>query len=287
MQLLPWKGEMAKKIKFGLYGLLRGRGADPDTLVDRASRAEDAGFESLWVGDHIALPDDQAGREPRLEVVVAVSHLAAVTTRVRLGFGVLVLPQRQPVLLAKQLSSIDVLSKGRLTVGIGVGYVEPELRALGVSMHERAARTDEYLAAMKVLWTEAEPAFDGRFVSFSGVYQQPPPVQRPYPPVVVGGHSAAACRRAATTANGWYGVYLDVEETAEALTRLRKVSADCDRPTDLGELEITVTPPGRIDRDTARRYADLGVDRLVLQPGTADGSDMDELIDSAGNTLIG
>jgi len=278
---------MADGLKFGLYGLLRGAGAAADTLVGRAQHAEQAGFESLWVGDHIALPNDQDGKQPRLEVVVAISHLAAVTTRVRLGFGVLVLPQRQPVLLAKQLSSIDVLSRGRLTVGVGVGYVEHELRALGVSMAERGARTDEYLAAMRVLWTEPEPSFEGRFVSFSEVYQQPPPVQRPHPPIVVGGHSEAACRRAATTANGWYGVYLDVEEAAGTLTRLRKVLAECDRPARLGELEITITPPGRIDRDTARRYADLGVHRLVIQPGTEDGSDMDELIGSAGTTLIG
>src|SRR5262249_59330663 len=97
---------MADGLKFGLYGLLRGAGAAADTLVGRAQHAEQAGFESLWVGDHIALPNDQDGKQPRLEVVVAISHLAAVTTRVRLGFGVLVLPQRQPVLLAKQLSSI-------------------------------------------------------------------------------------------------------------------------------------------------------------------------------------
>lgn len=278
---------MADGLKFGLYGLLRGSGTDPATLIGRAQRAEDAGFESLWVGDHIALPDDQDGRQPRLEVVVAISHLAAVTSRIRLGFGVLVLPQRQPVLLAKQLTSIDILSIGRLTVGIGVGYVEPELHAMGVSLADRGARADEYLAAIRTLWTQPEPSFLGRFVSFAGVYQQPPPVQRPHPPIVVGGHSEAACRRAVTTANGWYGVYLDVEETASALSRLRKVAAGCNRPPHLGELEITITPPGRIDPATARRYADLGVHRLVIQPGTADGSDMEELIDSAGTTLIG
>jgi probable F420-dependent oxidoreductase len=274
-------------LQLGLYGLLRGSGVDPDTLVRRARLAEEAGFESLWVGDHIALPADLDGQQPRLEVVVAVSHLAAVTTRVRLGFGVIVLPQRQPVLLARQLSSIDVLAKGRLTVGIGVGYVEAELRALGVSMAERGARTDEYLAAMRALWTEPAPSFEGRFVSFSGVFQRPPPVQRPHPPIVVGGHSAAAHRRAATTANGWYGVYLDVEQTAAALEQLRTVAAGCDRPASLGELEITITPPGPVDLETARRYADLGVHRLVIRSRATDGSDTEELIKSAGETLVG
>ncbi|HEX5295011.1 MAG TPA: TIGR03619 family F420-dependent LLM class oxidoreductase [Streptosporangiaceae bacterium] len=278
---------MTDGLKFGLYGLQRGAGADPATLARWAQRAEHAGFESLWMGDHIALPADQGGRQPRLEVVVAISYLAAVTTRIRLAFGVLVLPQRQPVLLAKQVSSIDLLSRGRLTVGIGVGYVEPELQALGASLADRGARTDEYLAAMQALWAEPEPSFAGRFVTFAGVTQQPPPVQRPHPPIVVGGHSEAACRRAATTASGWYGVYLDVEEAGTVLDRLRRVAARCERPAGLGELEITVEPPGRIGLDTARRYADLGVHRLVLQPVTEDGSDMDELIDTTAATLIG
>jgi probable F420-dependent oxidoreductase len=274
-------------MKFGLYGLLRG-GVEPATLAGRARLAEECGFESLWVGDHIALPGDD-GRQPRLEVVVAVSYLAATTSTVRLGFGVIVLPQRQPVLLARQLSSIDVLSRGRLIAGFGVGYVEPELRAMGVPLAERGARTDEYLAAMRVLWTDPEPSFAGRFVSFDGVYQRPAPVQQPHPPIVIGGHSTAAMRRAATTANGWYGVYLDVDETAVALTRLREVAAGCDRPPGLGELEITITPPPRrpIDHPTAVRYADLGVDRLVLTPADHDGADMEELIRSAGETLIG
>lgn len=278
---------MAEGLRFGLYGLLRGGGVEPDTLVRRARLAEQAGFESLWVGDHIALPAELDGQQPRLEVVVAVSHLAAVTTRIRLGFGVLVLPQRQPVLLAKQLSSIDVLSKGRLTVGIGVGYVEPELHALGASLADRGARTDEYLAAMRTLWTEPAPSFDGRFVSFAGVFQRPRPVQRPHPPIVVGGHSPAAHRRAVMTGNGWYGVYLDVEQTAEALAGLSKVAADCDRPAHLGELEITITPPGPVDLETARRYADLGVHRLVVQSTAADGSGVEQLIQMAAETLVG
>src|SRR5262249_37042478 len=149
-------------------------------------RAEEAGFESLWVGDHIALPADSQARghlpaeEPRLEVVVALSFIAGFTSRVRLGVGGIVLPQRQPGLLAKQLSTLDVLSKGRLIVGIGVGSIAPELEALGASMSDRGARTDEYLAAMRALWAEPTPSFSGRFVSFSNVLQRPRPVQQPH-----------------------------------------------------------------------------------------------------------
>jgi alkanesulfonate monooxygenase SsuD/methylene tetrahydromethanopterin reductase-like flavin-dependent oxidoreductase (luciferase family) len=140
---------------------------------------------------------------------------------------------------------------------------------------------------MRTLWTQPAPSFEGRFVSFAGVFQRPRPVQRPHPPIVVGGHSPAAYRRAATTGNGWYGVYLDVEQTAEALAGLRKVAAGCDRPANLGELEITITPPGPVALKTARRYADLGVHRLVIQPLTADGSGIEELIESVGETLVG
>lgn len=276
-------------LKLALFGLHRGGSVDPETLVRRARAAEEAGFEALWVGDHIALPAGAAHPpgEPRLEALITLAHLAAVTSRVRLGIGVIVLPQRQPVLLAKQLTSIDVLSGGRLTVGVGVGYVEPELRALGASLADRGARTDEYLAAMRALWDEPVPSFDGRFVSFDGVVERPRPVQLPHPPIVVGGHSPAAYRRAVRCGNGWYGWELDLEETAAALAGLREAASGCERPAGLGELEITITPPGTPDLDTARRYAELGVHRLTVQPPAFDGAAMDELIATASETLIG
>ena len=143
-------------VKFGLYGLHKGENTAPEALARRARAAEDAGFESLWVGDHIALPPDAPDDafDPRLEAVVTLAHLAAVTSRVRLGLGVIILPQRQPVLLAKQLTSVDVLSGGRLMVGLGVGYLEAELGALGATLAERGARMDESIAAMQMLWDE-------------------------------------------------------------------------------------------------------------------------------------
>jgi probable F420-dependent oxidoreductase len=280
---------MADGLKLGLYGLHRGSSADPDTLVRRVRLAEEAGFESLWVGDHIALPSGLADPpvQPRLEAVVALAYMAALTSRVRLCFGVIVLPQRQPVLLAKQLTSLDVLSQGRLTVGIGVGYVERELRALGASLTDRAARTDEYLAAMRALWDEPTPSFEGRFVAFADVVERPRPVQRPHPPIVVGGESPAAYRRAVQSGNGWYGWDLDLEHTAQALAGLRETASRYERPAGLGELEITTTPPSVVDAPTARRYADLGVHRLAIQPHTMEGSAMDELIASVGETLVG
>jgi probable F420-dependent oxidoreductase len=276
-------------MKLALFGLHRGSSVDPEVMARRARRAEEVGFESLWVGDHIALPftGGDPPTQPRLESVIAVTYMAAVTSRVRLAIGVIVLPQRQPVLLAKQLASVDLLSKGRLTVGIGVGYVEEELRALGASLADRGARTDEYLAAMRALWAEPVPAFDGRYVSFSGVVQRPRPAQCPHPPIVIGGHSAAAYRRALLTGNGWYGWDLDLAQTGEALTSLRDAAGALQRPPDLGELEITITPPGIPDLETAQRYAELGVHRLAIQPHTMEGSAIDEVIARVGDNLIG
>ncbi|MFK4089830.1 LLM class F420-dependent oxidoreductase [Kribbella sp. NPDC020789] len=274
-------------LKFGIYGVHRGRGADPDVLIRRAQLAEAAGFESLWVGDHLALPAHDGGDLPRLEVIVALSHLAALTSRIRLGIGVLVLPQRQPVLLAKQLTSLDLLSRGRLDVGIGVGYVEPELHALGATLADRGARTDEYLEVMRTLWTEEIASFAGRYVSFDELSQFPLPVQRPHPPIVVGGHSKAALRRALRSANGWYGVYLDVPETAELLATLRTLEATTPRPPALGPLEITITPPAGLHATRAKEYADLGVHRLILQPTTDDSADIEEVIETAATHLIG
>jgi probable F420-dependent oxidoreductase len=276
-------------VRWGLYGLHKGSSVDPEALARRARRAEDAGFESLWIGDHVALPLDAPDPpdEPRLELVVSLAHLAAVTSRVRLATGVAVLPMRHPVLLAKQLASIDVLSEGRLIVGIGVGHVEPELEALGASVADRGARTDEHLAAMRALWDEPTPSFDGRFVSFSDVMERPRPIQRPHPPIVCGGNSSASYRRAVQVGNGWYGWELDPEQTARALSALGEARNRYERSAELGDLEITITPPASFDLDMARRYADGGVRRLVLQAQTSEGSAIDDLIESASDTLFG
>jgi probable F420-dependent oxidoreductase len=276
-------------VKFGIHGLHRGEGADPGALSRRARLAEATGFESIWVGDHVALPVAAEGSanpalEPRLEVLSTLAFLAAATTTVRLAAGVIVLPQRQPVLLAKQLTTIDVLSAGRLIVGVGVGYVEAELAALGIGMDERAARTDEYLAALEALWSEPAADFEGRFASFSGVAQRPLPVQRPHPPIVVGGHSAAALRRAARSASGWYGWNLDPDETARLLSALREALETEGRDDGI---EISVTPSGAVDVDAVRRYAEVGVHRLVLAPETTEGADVEELIATVGETLVG
>lgn len=262
-------------MRFGLFSMNSGPCSHPEPAARIARAAEAAGFDSLWAGEHVVLPDPQAPPSPMaptdriLDPVTALTFLAAHTSHVRLGTGIIILPQRNPLVLAKELASLDVLSGGRLIFGIGVGYLEPEFRALGAPFAERGAVTDEYLAAMRAIWTEARPVFRGRHVAFEGVQARPQPVQKPTPPVVIGGRTRAAFRRAVTSGHGWYGFGLDADATARCVAGLRAASAEAERPTALGPLEIGVTPPRgqrAVDGDMARRYADLGVHRLVLLP---------------------
>jgi probable F420-dependent oxidoreductase len=276
---------LAEKLKVALFGLHWYLHTDPETIAGQAKRAEEVGFEALWVGDHVALPEKE-GDQPRLEALIALTYLAAVTERIRLGIGVIVLPQRQPVLLAKQLTSIDILSKGRLSVGIGVGHIAEEMQALGVTFSDRGTRTDEYLAAMLTLWRESAPAFVGQFVSFEGVVEHPLPLQRPNPPIIIGGHVASSYRRAVQSGNGWYGWELDLDETAHTLAQLREAARRYQRPAELGALEISITPRGIVDVDTARRYADLGVHRLVFVPASTEAPAIDETITQVAENVI-
>src|SRR5271163_1309878 len=204
-------------MKIGLFGINTGPCADPSTAAKVARAAEAAGFDSVWTGEHIVLPEPQAppspvpADTPFLDSAVALAYVAAVTKTIRLGTGIIILPQRNPVVLAKELASLDVLSGGRLIFGIGIGYLKPEFEAIGAPFDHKGPRSEEYLKAMLALWTMPKPEFSGRWVSFKGVNAQPRPVQKPHPEIVFGGHSADAYSRAARLARGWYGFALDLE----------------------------------------------------------------------------
>jgi probable F420-dependent oxidoreductase len=281
---------------FGLFSTNAYACSYPDVVAGVARAAEAAGLESLWGGEHVVLPDPQAPPSPMapqdriLDPLIALTYCAAVTTRVRLGTGIIILPQRNPLVLAKELASLDTLSNGRLIVGIGVGYLEPEFRALGAPFEHRGAVTDEYLAAMRAIWSQAKPAYQGRFVSFAGVQAHPQPVQRPHPPIVVGGRTAAAFRRAVQQGHGWYGFALDPEGAAQALAGLRRAAEQYARPAHLGPLEISITP-GRgagVDLATAEKFAGLGVHRLILMPSPKlDGAGLERYVDDVGTRLVG
>lgn len=279
-------------MKFGLYGINVGVCADPEIASDVARAAEDAGLDSVWTGEHVVLPDPRVPPSPSepenpfLDPAVALSFIAARTERLRLGTGIIILPQRNPLVLAKELASLDVLSGGRLIFGVGVGYLRPEFDALGIPFADRGSRTTEYVEAIRALWTQPKPEYKGRTVAFSGIQAQPRPVQKPCPPIVMGATSAPALRRTVTHGNGWYGFALDVDAAARAIAALRQAERDCDRPAELGPLELSVTPPRALDPDTVRRYEDLGVDRLIPLGMARDRAGVLARVDSIGE-LVG
>jgi probable F420-dependent oxidoreductase len=256
----------------GLFAINYGTCADPEVAVRVARHAEAAGFESVWTGEHILLPDPQPPgfsmppTLPFLDTVVALTLVASHTTTIRMATGIIVLPLRSPAVLAKELASVDVVSGGRLIAGFAAGYIPAEFAASGVPMAERGARMDEYLQVLTALWAMESPEYPGQFVSIQGVDAQPRPVQRPGPPIVVGGEAPAALRRAVTMANGWYGFGITPAEAGGYIAALRRLAREHERPADLGRLELTVTPSGPLDRATVNQYQELGVDRLVLLP---------------------
>ena len=256
-------------MRFGLFGVNFGPCADPDTQRRVALAAEEVGFESVWTGEHVAMPirDSPVPAPPEtpfLDSLVALARIAALTTRVRLGTGILVLPHHNPVVLAKALASLDQVSGGRLIAGFAGGYVEQEFRALGVDFRQRGARTDDALAAMRALWTEPEPRYAGRFARFDGIRFEPKPVQRPHPPIVIGGQAPAALRRAAREGDGWYGFALTVEQTGLIVTelqRLRREEGRAERP-----FEISLTTFEPLTEALVEQAAAAGVDRLIVYP---------------------
>src|SRR5262245_16833070 len=281
-------------LSFGLFSMTTGPCSYPEPAVRVARAAEAAGFDSLWGGEHVVLPDPQEPPSPLapgdriIDPVVALTFLAAHTSRIRLGTGIIILPQRNPLVLAKELATLDVLSHGRLIVGIGVGYLEPEFRALGAPFADRGRVADEYLAAMRAIWTQAEPAYHGRFAAFERVQAHPRPVQKPTPPIVIGGHTPAAFRRAVEQGHGWYGFALDTAAATKCVDGLREAGRRYARPPELPPLQISVTPRGRIDRAAAEAFAAIGVHRLVLLPPRgADAVAIEQFAAGVGSDLIG
>jgi probable F420-dependent oxidoreductase len=275
-------------MKLAYFGINFGACADPDVAAGVAQAAEAAGLESLWTGEHVVLPDPQvppsrsAPEVPFLDPAVALAWVAAVTKRILLGTGIIILPQRNPLVLAKELASVDVVSKGRLIFGIGAGYLKPEFDALGAPFDHKSARTIDFLDAMLALWTQPKPAYEGRFVRFGGIQAFPRPVQRPHPPIVMGGHAPEALRRAVRHGHGWYGFALDPAATERCLDGLRAAEREHGRPEHLGPLEISITPAASIDRDTVQRYADLGVHRLIFYRPTAGLDDTLGVVEKIG-----
>jgi probable F420-dependent oxidoreductase len=247
----------------------------PELLATIGREAEERGFSCLWVGEHVVLfeeytssyPYADDGRIPAppdsglLEPFNTLAFLAAHTTTVRLGTAMVLLPQRNPVYTAKEVATLDWLSNGRVDLGIGVGWLEEEFRAVNVSWPQRGRRTDEYLEVMHTLWTDETSQYEGEFYLLDPCQMFPKPIQSPLP-IHIGGESDAALRRVARAGDGWHTFNRSPAELAEPLGKLDGLLADQGRTR--SDITITVCPYFQpLDADVAERYAEAGADAVA------------------------
>ena len=268
------------------FSLLNNWGVgDAQALVDLACRAEELGTDSVWVHDHVFNVGhvfDRIGGKPYYEPLTLLSFVAAKTRRVRLGTSVLVLPYHNPVRLAKTAATLDVLSGGRLVMGVGVGLIEKEIRAMGSPYAERGAFTDEAIAVMRALWTQDEPKFEGKFSRFDGMKFSPKPLQKPSIPIVIGGVSRHAIRRAARLGDGWQPLGLAPDALGQGMADLREAARAAGRDAATIPVSIAMslaaaragrhalgTKPAEIIKN-AKAYAGLGVDTLIISANTSE-----------------
>jgi probable F420-dependent oxidoreductase len=271
-------------VKFGLMFANAGPFSEPATAVGLAQLAEELGFESLWAVEHVVVPTgyqspypySPTGKMPGGEDVpipdplIWLSYVAAATTRIRLATGILILPQRNPVILAKELATLDRLSGGRVELGVGVGWLAEEFDALGVPFADRGRRTDEHIEVLRRLWREPESSFDGDFTSFAPLKSYPKPATADGPPIHVGGHTPAAARRAGRLGDGFFPGRSTADELMPLLDTMRAEAAAAGRDPDA----VEITSGGGLDLDTVKRYADYGVARFIIPPL---GFDLDTL----------
>ena len=285
------------------YSLSNNQGMeDAHGVVDLAVRAEELGYESVWASEHVfnvSYVYDRIGNKPYYEPLTMLTYVAANTTLIGLGTSVLVLPYHNPIRLAKVAATLDVLSKGRLMLGVGVGVIEEELEAMGSSFADRGAISDEAIAVMKELWTKEDPLFQGKYHRFSGMKFTPKPVQKPHIPIVIGGTSRAAIRRAARSGTTWHPTALAPQALAEGMDYLKEQAVKAGR--DPSEISVSVSaaigsthnhnryslgedPEEILER--SQKYQEMGLERLLISPNTRDQSQLRPIMEMLAEVVI-
>ena len=264
-------------MKFGI-GLFWG-GMEPEDLAEVARRADEMGYDTVFIWEHLVYPKVIRSRYPysptgtapfaddrTLDPWVVMGHIAAVTSRIRLGTNVYILPLRNPFVTARAVLTVDILSKGRAIMGVAVGWLKEEFDIVGEDFHNRGQRTDELVQVLKALWTQKEPEFHGRFYDFGPVRFDPKPVQKPHPPIHFGGETEPAMRRAARLGDGWIspGAIETVETARQKVEKLRAYRREAGREADPFETTMLAGPVP--DLDTVRRLEEVGVTRLLVGP---------------------
>ena len=275
----------------GLHALGVGAGADRAVIDAVATSAEDEGFATLWAGEHVVMVDNPAATYPYsddgkiavpavadwLDPMICLSFAAAATKSISVATGVLLLPEHNPVLFAKQAASLDRLSGGRFMLGIGIGWSHEEFDALGVPFAQRATRTAEYVAAIRTLWRNDVASFSGSFVNFDAIRVNPKPVRDRDIPIVLGGNSDAALRRVVRWGDGWYG--FNLENVAAVADRVELIDQLCrNAGRDRADLRLAVALKQPQPTDVAA-LAELGIDELVIvEAPPADASAIPEWV---------
>jgi len=270
----------------------------PELIADFGRISEERGFHSVWVPEHVVFFPEYASRYPYsadgkipgnpdgvMEPLTALTFVAAHTERIRLGTGVCLVPQRNPISTAKQVADVDYLSGGRLDFGIGIGWLREEFDALGVPWERRADRTRECIAVMKTLWCDEISSFKGEFFDLPESLQNPKPVQKPHPPLYFGGESEPALRRVAELGQGWFGYNLTPDQLDANLKRLDTLLAEASRSR--SDVKIQVSPRGGSDPDTLARFRDAGVDQVVLPLFGRDADSLRQRADALAAVTLG
>ena len=264
-------------MKVGLFALGIGAGARGGTILKTAESAERLGVSTLWVGEHVVLFDRQDSKYPYaasgefplpgdadwLDPFITLTYAAAVTKTIRLATGICLVPEHNPVVLAKEVASLDRLSGGRFALGVGIGWSAEEFAALGIPFVRRAQRTREYIEAMRRLWSNGAASFHGEFVNFDAAKSSPKPVQGAKLPIIFGGESGPALKRTADIGDGWFGFNVGPDEAAPLADRLRTMLKANGR--DARDVEIILCPyTKKITSDDLKKYAAAGVNELVI-----------------------
>ncbi|MCH7698456.1 MAG: LLM class F420-dependent oxidoreductase [Chloroflexi bacterium] len=269
-------------MKVGLFAPFTNPFATPEYIQAMGSGAEERGFDSIWMAEHVVLFDEYASQYPyaadgkipvptesgMLDPFLALSYLAACTKTIRLGTGICLLPQRNPVYTAKEAATVDWMSNGRLDLGIGVGWLEEEYQALGVPFERRGARCRAYIDVLKTLWCDDISEYEGEFYSLPATRQFPKPVQQPHPPIHFGGESDAALRRVADLGQGWYGFNQTAEQVTERIAKLTSMLEKRGRSRE--EIEVSICPYLLgASPEIIEGYEAAGVDRVILLAAAA------------------
>jgi probable F420-dependent oxidoreductase len=264
-------------MKFGVFAPLAGPFATGAYLNLLGPAVEERGFDSLWTAEHVVLFDEYGSSYPyspdgkipappesgMLEPLTSLAYLAANTTTLRLGTGILLLPQRNPVYTAKECSNVDFLSGGRLDLGIGIGWLAEEFQVVNVPFERRGARTRAYCEVLKRLWCDEVSEYKDEFYELPACRMYPKPVQTPHPPLHFGGETDAALKRVADLGQGWYGMNRTPEEAREGIERLGDFLAERDRRLD--EVQVSICPYLKpMEADWIPRYRDAGVDQVIF-----------------------